>query len=118
MISLSFSFQAPSKLVGEMTTTEHDLGLVSRSLTLTFTAEKKYTQGDSIAVECVSTLPGVPHPPQATTDVAAYKAAPPPQVINNQKLQLQSATSSSPMPKHVCYYSLFLVLLLGTVRWY
>lgn len=102
--------QAPSKQVSDMMSSEPDsIGLVSRTITLRFPAERKFAQGDTFILQCVSTLPGIPFEPQTTTEIAQFKPLPPPQIINNQKLHWHKSTANKEYPK---YHQLFLFLLV------
>lgn len=94
-------------------------GLVSRTVSWRFQAEKKLVpKGDTFEVECVSTLPGIPYAPQRTTEVVQFKIIQPPQIINNQKLHWQTSTSGASGVEDVSkFQQIFLMLLLTTVRW-
>lgn len=100
--SVLYCLQAHRQTIGEPISSEPDsLGLVSRSISIRFPAERnKHSRGaDNAAVvelKCESALPGVPIPPQLTTLVIPLRSPhTDPQVINNQKLHWYSSISSA-----------------------
>ncbi|XP_974094.3 uncharacterized protein LOC662932 [Tribolium castaneum] len=106
--------EAPAKSIGEMTSSEPDgSGLVSRSLSLSFVAERKHSRGDSIELRCMSSLPGVPLSPQETTLKIPVRV-PDAQVINNQKLHWFNsptpATANTPK-------AAWMLVVASVVRW-
>ncbi|KAK5643965.1 hypothetical protein RI129_007810 [Pyrocoelia pectoralis] len=104
---------APQKFIEEMRTSDND-GLLFRSVSLRFQVNRKYTQGDSdnIELRCVSTLPGVPFPPQETSYTISLKIHRP-QVVSNQKLHWLNSSSVKPFQQ----YWVVLFLATTTVRW-
>jgi hypothetical protein len=86
-------------------------GLVSRSLTLRFLAERKHSRGDSIELRCISSLPGVPLLPQETTMKIPVRI-PDAQVINNQKLHWYNSPSSA-----TSFKVRWMFLIISAVRW-
>lgn len=104
-----------------MTTSTEAQGLVSRSLSLRFQAERKYAQGNTINLRCDSSLPGIPYPPQSITEIVPYKSQQSsPQVINNQKLHWQSvaASTSSATTKWMSHFYHFVFLFLPCGKLY
>ncbi|KAK9753448.1 CD80-like C2-set immunoglobulin domain [Popillia japonica] len=105
--------QAPSKYVGDQTSSKPDLlGLVSRSLSLRFNAERKFFHGEKLEISCRSSLPGIPVHPQIAEASSTLRSQPAQPVINNQKLHWLSSTVANRAQKPTVH-----IVLLSAVRW-
>lgn len=117
VISLSlfhFLFQAPYNYIGESDNTDPDpRGLVSRSLQLRFRVERKLSHKATVELRCVSSLPGVPLPPQEAKTTFIFQSLQP-QI--NQQLQYHRI-SSGVAAKPEGSLTMVLVVLLAVVRW-
>lgn len=82
----SISLQAPLYSVGETNSSKPDrMGRVSRSLTLLFQLDRKLSKGSIVQLRCEAALPGVPLPPQETTQEVHVRDPNDPQFSNQQQ---------------------------------
>uniref|UniRef100_A0A6P7FLY3 Uncharacterized protein LOC114330715 n=1 Tax=Diabrotica virgifera virgifera TaxID=50390 RepID=A0A6P7FLY3_DIAVI len=105
----------PSNAISHTSSSEPDHnGLVSRTISLRLTVDKRMPHGNDVEVTCESAQPGIPEAKKITSYKVSIRREGEPQVLKNQKWYSTGTASFKSGPR---FHIAWLVIWVFVVKW-